>query len=279
MKHAPRFLAAVAATLLTLCACDDSRTNATYTVSSSGNSVDHGEAVSSTLTLKQYTWDGWGIATKQVSGDAAQSLIDLLENAERTGEKAAKISNAKIVIDEYSHPDIPAERGTIWIEAEGNIYRVKPDYSQLCLAESHLGVGTVLSFTEQCRKELQDAWYCWPYDCWDGVYENGVLEMTHRYSANTDVTATVKNMHITDDYDPQNSMCIELVSSVDQALDVSLTCQQSEDNRADGDFRKLELEAGKAQTIELSFGGFKNCVYWVTVYAGNTKLSITVHPS
>lgn len=68
-----------------------------------------------------------------------------------------------------------------------------------------------------CKNEINDAWLYWPSDCWYGVYDNDVLTMSHRYAAQASVTATVKEIHISDTF---KSIKLELVSNTDQTVEV-----------------------------------------------------------
>ncbi len=248
-----------------LCACNSSNLN------SSGVSSD-----SATMIIKQYTWDGWGILSKEITGAFAQTLMESLDNLQATEEYVKKISD-RAIQDGSVGIDLPTERGTMWIEARNKIYRIKPDYSQICLVESHLGKGQILILSEQCRTEIHDAWFYWPYDCWDGIYENGKLDVYHRYAADTNITAAIKNIYVENTDDPENFLRVELLSSIDQSLSISLICQQSDDNLARGDRKEVSLKAGEPQELEMTFGGFRHRSYYVTFLAGNTKLYITIH--
>ena len=80
------------------------------------------------------------------------------------------------------------------------------------------------------------------------------------------------------DHDPQNKITRELISAVDQAKYISLFCCQGEDNLAAGDGRDVVLKAGKEETVELSFGGWKDFTYWIYISVDNTHISLRIEP-
>ncbi len=123
------------------------------------------------VELFQYTWDGWGISTKSVGAcDVAYNIIDALKAMKETGETVPKISDD---VFEIGGGQYSAERGTMWIESAGKIYRLTPDLSQLCLVETHFGEGKVLEITDEFKTNVNNAWYYAPYDYYKGTYNKG----------------------------------------------------------------------------------------------------------
>ena len=164
------------------------------------------------------------------------------------------------------------------MEADGKIYRIDPELTEISLVKRHLGKGTILSDAEVCLEEIGNALWYWPWDYWDGTYQGGKLTMEHKYAAETTVTVNILNMNVINALHPDNSMTVELISSIDQTITVRVTCQHSSDNLSNGDNKTVELVAGEATTVDLSFGGFDNDVYDVVIFAGKTRVSLRVDP-
>ena len=227
------------------------------------------------VKLIQRNWSDPSCSFKMITGDMAALLLGELNSLAATGETVSRLSKGSLT--NYRAPkEVPP--GTMWIEADGRIYRTTPALEQICRVETHLGAGEVLSFPQSLRTLLNQAWRYWPYDCWQGSYRNGNLELSHVFDANSDLQITVCSLEIERKIDPKNRITLELLSETDQAVKVQLECQQSDDNLAAGDAKTVELKAGKPQTVTLSFGGWENDRYWVYVFAGNTRVELTVEP-
>ena len=89
---------------------------------------------------------------------------------------------------------------------------------------------------------------------------------------------SIKKIQIESGYDPNNTITVELISSVDQEVNIMLHCQQSDDNLAAGDYRTVQLKKGEPTTVDLTFGGWPNFTYWVYIEADFTKAEITINP-
>ena len=231
------------------------------------------------VELFQYTWDGWGISTKTVGAcDVAYNIIDALKAMKETGETVPKISDE---IFEIGGGQYAAERGTMWIESGNKIYRLTPDLSQICLVETHFGEGKVLEMTEEFKTNVNNAWHYAPYDYFKGTYNKGdsTVELNRVFESGSSVDISIIEIKIdSSSYDPFNTILIELISSVDQEVAVKLHCQQSDDNLARGDAKTVELQKGVPATVELGFGGWPDCTYWVYIEADFTKAEITINP-
>lgn len=230
------------------------------------------------IELLQYTWDGWGISTKTVEVcDTAYSIIDALKSMKETGETVPKISDDVL---EIGGGQYPIERGTMWIESSGKIYRLTPDLSQICLVETHFGEGKVLEMTDEFKTDVNNAWNYAPYDYYKGTYNKGdsTVDLTSVFGSCSSIRMRVKDIHVENNYDPHNTITVELTSTVDQDVTLALRCQQSDDNLAKGDCKILQLKKGVPVTVELTFGGFKNYTYWVYLEADYTKAEITINP-
>ena len=230
------------------------------------------------IKLFQYTWDGWGISTKTVGAcDVAYNIIDALKAMKETGETVPKISDE---VFEIGGGQYAAERGTMWIESGNKIYRLTPDLSQICLVETHFGEGKVLEITDAFKTNVNNAWHYAPYDYYKGTYNKGdyTVDLENVFKSGSTVQLSIKKIQIESGYDPNNTITVELISSVDQEVNIKLHCQQSDDNLAVGDYRTVQLKKGEPTTVDLTFGGWPNFTYWVYIEADFTKAEITINP-
>ena len=230
------------------------------------------------IKLLQYTWDGWGISQKTVGAcDVAYSIIDALKAMKETGETVPMISDE---VFEIGGGQYAAERGTMWIESGNKIYRLTPDLSQICLVETHFGEGKVLEITDAFKTNVNNAWHYAPYDYYKGTYNKGdyTVNLTSVFKSGSTVQLSIKKIQIESGYDPNNTITVELISSVDQEVNIKLHCQQSDDNLAAGDYRTVQLKKGEPTTVDLTFGGWPNFTYWVYIEADYTKAEITINP-
>ncbi|MBE6692921.1 MAG: hypothetical protein E7586_06345 [Ruminococcaceae bacterium] len=228
--------------------------------------------------MYQYTWDGWGISTKEIdSCDVGYKIIDALKLMKETGEILPKISDE---VFEIGSGEYPVERGTMWIECENKIYRLTPDLSQICLVETHFGEGKVLEITDDFITDVYNAWHYAPYDYYKGVYDKGdkSMELSKIFTSGSSVQLNIKDIHIENTDNPKNTITVELTSAVDQTVTVNLDCQQSNDNLAGGDRKTVELQKGVPTTVELSFGGWKNTRYSVYLQVDFTAAEIIINP-
>ena len=230
------------------------------------------------VELFQYTWDGWGISQKTVGAcDVAYNIIDALKAMKETGETVPKISDE---VFEIGGGQYAAERGTMWIESGNKIYRLTPDLSQICLVETHFGEGKVLEITDAFKTNVNNAWHYAPYDYYKGTYNKGdyTVDLESVFKSGSTVQLSIKKIQIESGYDPKNTITVELISSVDQEVNIKLHCQQSDDNLAVGDYRTVQLKKGEPTTVDLTFGGWPNFTYWVYIEADFTKAEITINP-
>ena len=230
------------------------------------------------IKMMRFNWDGYGISTKWIATcDLAYSIIDAVEELTETGEVIEKISDA--VVDENTTQP-PIEPGTLWFEVGSKIYRIDPEFTQICRVDGHLGKGYVMNASEQLKKMISDAWQYHPYDYYTGSYNNETneIELNHVYDAPSTVHVHIKKVEVINDYDPANKIILELTSTVDQSVYISLFCSQSGDNLAEGDSKDLTLQAGKPETVELTFGGWKDFNYWIDIKVDNTRINLRIEP-
>ena len=237
-----------------------------------------GTASDATVRIIRYDWDGRGTSYKDITGATAERILSLLAALPETNEKQKALSALPVFPEPGATCELPAERGTLWVEADGKIYRIDPELTEIALVNRHLGKGTMLDDAEVCLDEIGNALWYWPWDYWDGTYQDGKLTMEHKYEAETTVTVNILNMNVINALHPDNSMTVELISSIDQTITVRVTCQHSSDNLSNGDNKTVELVAGEPTAVDLSFGGFDNDVYDVVIFAGKTRVSLRVDP-
>ncbi len=230
------------------------------------------------LKMMLYNWDGYGVSIKTIAAcDLAYSIIDALEDMPETGETVDKISEE--TVDEYSGV-LPVKGGTMWIDVGTDIYRLNPDNTQLCRVKEHLGKGYVIEMTEQFKTMIRDAWHYHPYDYYSGTYinESDELVVNHVYEADSSIQIQVKKIEVENKYHPTNKITVELVSTIDQTVDVRVDCYRSDDDLDGGDYKELTLKAGKKQTVELNFGGWENSDFWIMISADNTRINLRIEP-
>ena len=242
-------------------------------VSNAENSVDN-----ASVKLIQYRWDMPGVSEKTVSDcELAYSIIAALDSAAETGETVAKISNK--ALDDNSGVQL-ADPGTMWIEANGKIYRLDPSLTQLCRVDKHLGKGKVLNMSGELRTMIANAWSYHPYDYYNGIYTNktDTLEIKRVYASPSAVQIEIQKLDIKNEYHPTNSITLELRTKQNIGTAVSLHCQRSDDDLDAGDYKEIFLEADVPQTIELTFGGWPDSSYWIYITADNTRIELKINP-
>ena len=254
-----------------------SNLNVVYLPDTTNKLIGNGNS-DATVRIIRYDWDGRGTSYKDITGATAERILSLLAALPETNEKQKALSALPFFPEPGATCELPAERGTLWVEADGKIYRIDPELTEIALVNRHLGKGTMLDDAEVCLDEIGNALWYWPWDYWDGTYQGGKLTMEHKYAAETTVTVNILNMNVINALHPDNSMTVELISSIDQTITVRVTCQHSSDNLSNGDNKTVELVAGEPTAVDLSFGGFDNDVYDVVIFAGKTRVSLRVDP-
>ena len=156
-----------------------------------------------------------------------------------------------------------------------------PDLTQICLVDTPFAAGKVLEMPEEFGIYVNDAWYYYPYDYYLGTYNPGdkSVELKNRFKADSSIKMRIKDIWVESNYDPQNTVTVELISDTDQEIQVWLNCQQSDDNLARGDGKTVQLKKDTPATVKLTFGGWPKHRYWVYITADNTKSKITINPN
>lgn len=221
----------------------------------------------------------WRITVRYLGeSELADRIIKALEAMEETDEISSKISDDVISVDCAEHIS-PAEIGTVWIEIGDKIYRMNSDYSQICLVETHYGEGKVLAITEEFKTAVYGACNYYPYDYYLGEYHQGdeTVVLNHVFEADSTVKLSIKNIKIENDYHSQNTVTIELTSSIDQEIKINYRSQQSPDNLYSLEDEIVVLKKDVPTTVELTFRGSKYS-YRLYITADNTKAEIRIDP-
>ena len=232
------------------------------------------------IKLMRAYWDGYGIETKTISTcELAFSILDAL-SLTGTGEIADKISDD--MIDEYTgYLPEGVKPGTLWIDNGSSLYRLSPDLSQIVSVKTHLGEGYVLNMTDELKSLLNIAWYYYPYNTYAGSYDNasGNLDMSHTYAADSTIEIKIKNLYVEKKIDARNnSVTVEVTSSIDQTVEVYVSSYQSDDNLGSADAKTITLKANEIKEITFEFYGWYSYPYNLDIVAGNTRVTLTIIP-
>lgn len=217
---------------------------------------------------------GYHIGTRSLSKcEPAYYLIYCLKNMPETGEIVEKISDE--AVNEYCRDELPVAEGTFWIEIGSDIYRVSPDYSQICHVENHLGKGYVLEVSDEFIRKLKNA-RTYPYDCYSGTYSDGKLTLEHTSFNDSTVHIHIKN--INSKRTSQNStITLEIYSEVDQTVELSFQSWLGYDWIGGFYNEDVTLTAGKWETVNLLFVG-NDSFYQIYLMAEHTRISISLEP-
>ncbi len=230
------------------------------------------------VTMRQFRWSGYGISTKSIQDKGyALKLSGLLQNAPETGEILPALSEDETWVTENSG-FLPAKPGTVWIDTQNGYFRLTDDYTSLCRVQTHLGEGIELEMSGELRTLLLNLWSYYPYNYYSGTYQDGALFIAHRFAARSDVDIIVKDMHMARKDDEKSTITVELCSSADKEVLISLNCQQSDDNLGLGDQKNVSLKANESQVLTLSFVGWTSFGYEVVLTADNTRVGLWIEP-
>lgn len=239
---------------------------------------EEGIGASLCVVMKQYHPSGYGVTQKMIKHKGyALELSALLQNATKTGNIIPALSDSTEWISTESG-FLPAEPGTLWIETQNGLYRLTDDLHSLCRVEYQLGEGIELEMTESLHVRIASLWEFYPYHYDVGTYKNGTLVIGNRFAANTDISITVKDMHVSRKEGEKSIVTLELWAYTDKEAHVSLLCQQSDDNLGMGDGIDISLTAENRETVTLSFEGWANTPYEILIKADNSRVRIHITP-
>ncbi|MBQ2677160.1 MAG: hypothetical protein IJF54_07170 [Clostridia bacterium] len=210
---------------------------------------------------------GIGYSNSKVKGPVAGALVVMLENLKVTGE-VRKVTETNI----REQP-----MGTVFIDYNGATYRVTSKFDEIYRVDVEQGKEYGLKMTDEFSDELKNTVNYWPYYSYSGIYQDNVLRYRTAYVAKTDVYFAVKDIYIEKDDDPNNYIELEVTSSVDKEVGVSLDCMHGDDLVLAFDNKKVDLKANKPQRIKLNFAVSNNFgSYSVDITADKTKFHIWV---
>jgi hypothetical protein len=227
------------------------------------------------VKIIRYNENGFGVTEKTIFGCAlANSIVETLSGMSENGIVYDWISDT--IVDEDATV-LPIDEGTFWIEVGSKIYRLTPDMGEICLMESHLGMGYVLEMSKEEKAVLFSAWYYDPYNYYIGSYDLGKndLQVEHVFKAPSTVEFSVLQVQAAEDANGTGKIVLEVTPCISQTLDMTLTCKQSDGTTASGDQKTLTLTAGQPQTVELTFGGSSQD-YQLTIAADHTRLTLKI---
>ena len=234
-----------------------------------------------TVKLIRHYWDGYGVSSKTVSTcDLAYSIIDAIDTLNKTGETVNKISDDTMDESNGYFPE-GIQPGTLWLEVGSKIYRIAPDLSKIALVETHFGKGYVLNMTDELRSLLNIAWYYYPRNTYVGTYDNGSgkLDMSHTYTADSTIEIKIKDLYVEKKIDASNnSVTVEVTSSIDQTVEVYASSYQSDDNLGSDDAKTISLKANETKELTFEFYGWYSYPYMLDIAADNTRVTLTIIP-
>ena len=221
------------------------------------------------------------LGEKTVKGGTADFLSALLADCKPSGEKAGKLSD-RTYDDIYEiYQNITRDIWLyMWVEHDGVLYRVEPD-GRICIVDEYLSEGEYLDLDKKAEEndligQLKAAEAYYPYDYWVGIYKNETLTVRHVYQAESDVSFTVVDVDINDDFESPHSITLDIVSKNDTSAEIYLDSTTGGCVVYAGDSVMVNLKAGTPQRHTLHFNG--SGFYFVKILADNTVLSIDINP-
>lgn len=228
------------------------------------SSIPHnGETVNMCLN----NWS-WGFSNKTVTGGIAAIITEKLNSMKESGKTSPKISSNKF--DQLSSS--PAERGTLWLEVQGKLYRINPDRDEICRVDSHYGKGNILIADEEFFDIINSAWYYSGSNYYYGKLVNEVMIVFHEYKETCDVDMTVTSITLTENGE-NDSVTVSLVAKKDMETYVGLHSQYSDDNLLDNTASNtVSLKANTPQDVTIKFrGDNRGRPFYVTLLCGGTS--------
>ncbi len=239
-----------------------------------------------TVRLRQYTWDGWGITSKALDPQAAARLLEKLRALRPTGEYTEALAPGTMA-EEYEI-DVPGaiERGTYWIEAEGQVYRLSPDLDAIWLVDRHYGSGQKLNADDAFFDIFYDYWQYHPYDSYVVTYEGDEFTVNHVYEATAPIRVELVELQpdfLTDDIvasaEAQHKITLRITApEQDIQTRIDLQVQYSDDHLLLGSGVDLTLEAGVPQTVTLTYPGCLSWGFEVNIFIENVRIYLHHRP-
>ena len=231
------------------------------------------------FVMLRYNWDGWGLSVKTIApSNLGYAIIESLAKLEETGEFIPKISDDTII--DYAEVNyLPIKNGTVWIDCgKAGLFRLDPSMSEICRVETHLGEGVALEMTDTLKELLRQAWYYAPYDYWNGTYNNGEVTLNRVYNGDSAIEwVEIESIHIENAYHTEsNKIVFKLKSSENKMVRYHFESYHSSDNLASSKSDYIELIKNEEITLEISFAGFVDTRYWISLVIDNTSINLTI---
>lgn len=217
-------------------------------------------------SIRLIRYDPYGFGTKVMTlppSEKTTSIINYLVNSHGNGEICEKLSDE--AFDENAS-EMPAEPGTMWLEIYSEVYRVSPNFDKVWRVDGHFGEGMALFGGTGLYHIIEDILY--------EDYELPFYGSVHHTFDTGSIDVKLKSIKPNNDAIPSYTMVVELVSSVDQTIDVRLECAESSPHSED--IKRAELKAGIATEIELCFDGVLDGVYRLEITIGNMRMETRV---
>lgn len=204
-------------------------------------------------------WDD--INTKEYRGEAAWDLLKYIDNAKELKESGSPTDdNGKPLEESYNQ----------------NLYMLSTTSGDYCLYFSH---GIIyhkqsekqFELIEEFETVFRKIYNYYPYNCYLGNYEDGILTLVHSFAAESDVAMEVKDIYAIGD-GGDNWIELELRSSKTQRVQVKLECDPYSSEEEFVKTEYINLKANKSSRITLNF---PECME-VKITAGNTLFEINI---
>ncbi len=227
--------------------------------------------------MLRYNWDGYGIDQKEIYPcDLGYAIMDCLSKLQETGEIIPQISDD--AVDELAG-ELPITRGTVWIECKSvGLFRLNPEMTEICEVQTHLGEGKALQMSDTLKELLRQAWHYHPNDCWYGTYENDTVTLQQVYKTDSAIEwVAVDRIHIENKHHSDNNkITLRIRANESKIVNIRLESYQSDDNLGSQDSKEIELIKDGETKVDLTFYGFYNCSYRVSIMVDNTRITLTI---
>lgn len=226
-----------------------------------------------------------GISTKTHTGESADVLTRLISSLKDTEEVVPAVCDVPWNPDGDDFPPEEVEVGTCWYQIGSALYRKTYDRNadgdnwipSLARVTSHFGEGVVLETTDEFWRVFELISANHPRASYIGNYADGILNITHIYPGEDDITITVKDLEFgTKNLEKRlgNKITVEITAPTDREVAIAVNSCHSADLLGSQDSKTVALKAGEPQTVTLTFDGWDEWVYTVDISAQNTSFTI-----
>ncbi len=215
------------------------------------------------------------VVTREITGDAARTLVELFSACTLTDETSDSIPRPNY---EWIDPNDPKDALNYvstfysWVEIGETIYRIDTSDDTVSLVSEYLGEGCILSLPRDFWSVFDGIRWYWPRDTWKGNYKNGALNLSHVYEGETDIFITVEALTLsTETRWGSGTVTVSVMSQTSRTETIDLYCGAG-DVIGFGDDETVELKAGESQRVTLEFSGHST----ITISAANTQVIIWI---